>query len=52
MAHRTKLYELYKKQVWCSLSDAHLKNLILLSNSKINPDIDKLVIEIQVQKTH
>jgi hypothetical protein len=41
-----------KSKFRCSLSDAHLENLILLSNSKINPDIDKLVSEIQVQKPH
>jgi len=41
-----------KSKYRSTLTDSHLSNLILLSTSKINPDIDELVCKIQAQKPH
>lgn len=34
------------------LTDTHLKHLILLSSSKVNPNLDELIKNIQIQKPH
>ena len=40
-----------KSKYRSTLTDFHLGNLILLSTSKINPNIDKLVSDSQVHKS-
>lgn len=41
-----------KNKYRSTLTDSHLKNLILLASSKISPDIDAILKNIQIQKPH